>query len=182
MSVALPAPNGTTTLIGFDGYLSCACATMRSDRAPTSRRAEANDRYRFVRNPSLHADFMACPFRAKPAMTLHRLRLIRQIDLHFDVILRQVSSSPLSQVFASSGDWLSLMLTSCLSNASFSAGSFEASHDRLEQRVDHRLRRRRPAPACSASAACRRPGSPPPPWSARRDSRPRAARRPPRSA
>ncbi len=24
MSVALPGPNGTTTLTGFDGYLSCA--------------------------------------------------------------------------------------------------------------------------------------------------------------
>jgi hypothetical protein len=28
MSVALPGPNGTTTLIGFEGYLSCAEAVV----------------------------------------------------------------------------------------------------------------------------------------------------------
>jgi len=28
MSVALPGPNGTTTLIGFAGYLSCAGAVV----------------------------------------------------------------------------------------------------------------------------------------------------------
>src|SRR5258708_1129845 len=33
MSVALPGPNGTTILIGFEGYLSCACAW-----APKARR------------------------------------------------------------------------------------------------------------------------------------------------
>ena len=35
MSVALPGPNGTTTLTGFDGYLSCAVA------APTMARQQA---------------------------------------------------------------------------------------------------------------------------------------------
>jgi len=36
ISVALPGPNGTTTLIGFDGYLSCAAAPLAAMAARTA--------------------------------------------------------------------------------------------------------------------------------------------------
>src|SRR5258708_4359056 len=39
MSVALPGPNGTTTLIGFEGYLSCACACT-----PPMAKTKADDK------------------------------------------------------------------------------------------------------------------------------------------
>ena len=42
MSVALPGPNGTTTLIGFDGNLSCAAAAPATARQPADSRRMAN--------------------------------------------------------------------------------------------------------------------------------------------
>src|SRR5262249_46994877 len=50
MSVALPGPNGTTTLTGFDGYLSCASAAA----LPTTTHAPSNKKPRRLMLSSSH--------------------------------------------------------------------------------------------------------------------------------
>src|SRR5262249_40349881 len=68
MSVALPGPNGTTTLIGFDGYLSCAGAWATPNASTTA--APPN-------SPPL---FMSCSRSGDRPR--HSDPLLRHLDLH----------------------------------------------------------------------------------------------------
>ena len=136
MSVALPAPNGTITLIGFDGIFVLRLARGRRTQGSTtdskaecstvfmcsssvrSARASPDPDLRRVNGPAAHR--LARSLRHS-AMTLQseHAQSVRSIFTSA-VILRHVSSSPLSQVCASSSDSFGLTLTSCLANASCS--------------------------------------------------------------
>ena len=133
--------------------MSCACVGRRADDGDDRQQSQIE---RFISCSSLSA---SCPAlsrasrlsargprnrdgRHKPGHDGVTFYSARSIFTSL-VILRHVSSSPLSQVFASSSDSLTLMLTSCLSNASLSAGCFEASTIALNSVSMHRLRRRR---------------------------------------
>src|SRR5262245_52889474 len=55
MSVALPAPNGTSTLIGLDGNFSCAGTAVTPNAKPDTKPAATsrNTRDTFITTPSL---------------------------------------------------------------------------------------------------------------------------------
>src|SRR6478672_1211885 len=67
ISVALPAPNGTSTLTGLEGYLSCACAGVQT-MAATANKARLKR-------------FMIASVLAKRSDNF--IVLLCQIDLHF---------------------------------------------------------------------------------------------------
>src|SRR5262245_40211959 len=89
MSVALPAPNGTITLTGFDGYLSCARASAASPARPMT--ASSTMTRRFIRSSLKSRPLDAALVRRSetqpPRRWLRRGRLlkplsVRQLDLH----------------------------------------------------------------------------------------------------
>src|SRR5215213_7893740 len=134
MSVALPAPYGRMTLIGFEGYLSCAKAGHAAN--PKAAKASSIKCRRFMAMPSVVKPRGPAANRASP-----QRGLLGEIDLHLgrDLPPRvELALEPGLGFFRRLAD---LDADKLLVEGFLQRRLLRGLDDRVEQGVDHRLRR-----------------------------------------